>query len=48
MADEAQLKILRKGVEAWNKWRKANPTKSLYSYRSATVGSTRVARRAGM
>lgn len=25
MADPAQIRILRKGVKAWNKWRKANP-----------------------
>jgi hypothetical protein len=25
MANEEHLKILKQGVEAWNKWRKGNP-----------------------
>lgn len=25
MANQEQLEILRSGVEAWNKWREANP-----------------------
>jgi hypothetical protein len=25
MANEAHLAILKKGVEAWNRWRKENP-----------------------
>ena len=26
MADAAQLEVLRKGVRAWNAWRKAHPS----------------------
>ena len=29
MANEEQLKILKKGVKTWNKWRGANPDEAI-------------------